>query len=129
MQPRKVEYQENGHWVQVKLKLSISGNGNYTFVHLGQRYVFKNLLEGTDVLVLHGSFSWVKAGRIDRYGTIMLGTGESYSEMIDRQNAGKSSEQLMSEIKSFLHPVECPSLDKTQKILDSLKNAPAEVTL
>ncbi|MGA3289480.1 MAG: hypothetical protein ABSD42_04485 [Candidatus Bathyarchaeia archaeon] len=123
---RKVEWREereNGvFWPQIKVKLSISRSGNYTFEHQGKRYVFKNLLEGTEVLVLEGR-NWVKTGRITHYGEIFLGLGESYSEMIERQNKGKSEEQIIAEIKSFLHPVECPSLDRTQKTLDSLKNA------
>ena len=93
MNPRKIEdHRSDGCWYQLKTKIGVSNNGNYTFMHQGKRYVFKNYLEGTEVLVLQGN-KWAKAGRIDRYGTIVLGNGESYSEMIERQNKGKTQKQ------------------------------------
>ena len=128
MNPRKIEYKDGDTWRQVKIKLSVSRVGNYTFQHQGRRYVFKNLLEGCEVVVLEGN-CWRKAGRVDKYGTIMLGLGETYSEMVERQNKGKTEQQIISEIQSFLHPAECPALDKTQRTLDSLKNVPREVIL
>ena len=121
MNQRKLEWKDGDCWRQVKVKLGWSRNGNLTFEHMGCRYVLKNLLEGTEVLVLQGN-KWVKAGRIDRYGTIVLGLDESYSEHLDQVDAGKSKE-LMGEIKSFLHPLECQPLDQAEKTLANLNNA------
>jgi hypothetical protein len=119
---RKVEWKDGDVWRQVKVKLGVSRNSNYTFEHLGNRYVFANLFEGTEVLVLQGN-KWIHAGRINRYGEIFLGEGESYSEMIERQNKGKSTEQIIGELRGFMDPAPaCPPLDKAEKTIASLKN-------
>jgi hypothetical protein len=119
--PRKVEWKDGDMWRQTKVKLCISRSGNYTFEHEAKRYVFKNLFEGTEVVVLEGN-KWVKAGRITHFGEIFLDLGESYSEMIERQNRGKTSEQLIAELRNFMHP-ECRPLDRAEKTINSLKNA------
>lgn len=125
MNPRKVEWKDGDCWRQVKVKLGWSRNGNLTFEHQGKRYVLKNLLEGTEVVVLEGN-RWRKAGRITHFGEIFLGLGETYSEMIECQNKGKTSEQLIMELRNFMHPecyVACDTLDRSEKIIDNLKNA------
>ena len=121
MNTRKVEWHEGDCWRQVKAKISFSRNGNMTFQHQCKRYVFKNYLAGTEVLVLQGN-KWIKAGRVDKYGTIFLGLGESYSEMIERKNKGKTTEQLITELRDFMKP-ECASLDRAEQTINSLKNA------
>jgi len=121
MQPRKVEWQDGDVWRQSKVKVGFSRNGNMTFQHQGKRYVFKNYLAGTEVLVLQGN-KWIKGGRIDRYGTVFLGLGETYSEMIERKNKGKTTEQIIHELKDFLHPAECQPLDKAEQKINAVKN-------
>jgi hypothetical protein len=98
---RKVEWYEEKTWRSVKVELSFTKNMNYTFKHAEKRYVFKDLRAGTEVLRLQGS-GWVVCGRIDKYGTIFLGEGESYSEMNERINKDKSPEQLIAELKAFM---------------------------
>ena len=118
MNPRKVEWKDGDCWRQAK-KLGWSRNGNLTFGHQGKWYVLKSLLEGTEVSVLEAG-KWVKAGRVDHYGVIFLGPGETFSEALEQQNRGKTTEQIISELHSFMNP--CPSLDRAQKAIDSLKS-------
>jgi hypothetical protein len=97
----KVEWQDGEFWRSVKAKLSFTRNSNQSFKHNGKTYVFKNLKEGNEVFCLENG-KWVKAGRIDRYGTIFLGEGETHAEMMNRVNADKTPEQLLAEIRGFM---------------------------
>ena len=113
MTQRKLEWcekREDGNvWRQAKVRLAWSRNGNLTFEHQGKRYVLKNLLEGTEIIVYEAG-QWTAAGHVDHYGTLFLGLGETYSETIMQQNRGKTAEQLISELHNFMNPAPGVSL-------------------
>jgi hypothetical protein len=79
------------------VQLVFSRNGNWTFKHNCQVYVFKEKREGEQVLVLD-SGKWVKAGRVTR-SSIFLGEGTSSDEYYSSPEGLRSAREAL---ESFL---------------------------
>lgn len=75
-----IEWKEQDAWKSVKVEAAPTRNNNLKANHNGTVLVFQNLKEGTPVLTPDGHGKWRQAGRITRYHTIFLGTGQSHAE-------------------------------------------------
>jgi hypothetical protein len=77
----QVERKDGDAWRQTRVQLKNSRNGNYWFKLDGSIYVFKDLDEGTEVVVKTEG-GWARAGRVAR-GTVFVGEGKTYSESME----------------------------------------------
>ena len=104
----KVEWQDGQVWRSVRVKLTFSRNGNWTFKHDSKIYVFREKREGEEVLVLD-SGKWIRAGRVAR-NCIFLGEGISSDEYYQTPEGMEAAlKALQTFLKRGLEPNQQPA--------------------
>jgi len=80
----EVQWWENGFLKYVRVKPRATVRGNLRIDFGGRILVFRTLAEPCDVIELQGG-KWVKVGRVTKHREIILGPGESSSEIAEKR--------------------------------------------